>query len=494
LQFGNIRAKLVFSAIVSIALLGIGFNDAFADVPNIDTFVADDPDDGDLVYSVGDTFTLAFDLPINVTASATMSQGAIDGNFTLSGGAVFGVTYTGLWSGDRLSLTITVNTVGAPNPTIGGTTVSAAGTSNLGHAGDPPTAATLTGLPTLGGNYGAIAGGQGSSPKGGYQPPTMGITRHGLVLVEEGFSYNGNPVDVHLVNTHYPLVTTNVGEENVAKLVIYSPRGIERLQHAAIGFGLDKNEVFGHSNVVIEWDRLHNGDETITVIDPENYLADVKVVTSEGQCRASSNELCFIIDFYHTFRQSLDYNIIGTYIWDDKRSGWQNFYNDGVEILGDSLNPPAKHQASHKGKIIEITEYGKNVAYDQEGNLWTFDKSWKMEYQPKVKIDDGITSKGIERNNVKFNAYLDGQNLLAEYLLKSSVQGSKIKNNDVGESIAFEYNFISRNNDIELQNRISNQLERAEELFADRFIVNEDDEFQKYWKIHQQYLEQISRD
>ncbi len=471
MQFGNIRAKLLFSVVASLVIFGLTEN-AHAVVPTLVSAEITGPN----------TITVIYSIPV-ISAQADYT------NLVLTPGgarAVTGHVGTG-------TTTITLTFGGAiATPGTTATMDITGGVANVREFGGIDVFATVIGQ--------AVANGQGppsfqaSSPTGGLQPPTMGITRHGLVLVEEGFSYNGNPVDVHLVNTHYPLVTTNVGEENVAKLVIYSPRGIERLQHAAIGFGLDKNEVFGHSNVVIEWDRIHNGDETITVIDPENYLADVKVVTAEGQCRASSNELCFIIEFYHTFRQSLDYNIIGTYIWDDKRSGWQNFYNDGVEILGDSLNPPAKHQASHKGKIIEITEYGKNVAYDQEGNLWTFDKSWKMEYQPKVKIDDGITSKGIERNNVKFNAYLDGQNLLAEYLLKSSVQGSKIKNNDVGESIAFEYNFISRNNDIELQNRISNELERAEDLFADRFIVNEDDEFQKYRKIHQQYLEQISRD
>jgi len=475
MQFGTIRAKLVFSAIVSIALLGIGFDEAFAGGPTLNGFVVDDPDNRDIVYSVGDQFNISFDVPTNQAGIATQIN--ILGNFTFDEDP--GTIYSGVWT-DNQNLRITVLTIGA-TPTIDLHTVNVLGTTTIGDLNG-----IASGAAVLTGNYGEFI----KSGEAGSQPPTLGITRHGLVLVEEGFSYNGNPVDVHLVNTHYPLVTTNVGEENVAKLVIYSPRGIERLQHVAIGFGLDKNEVFGHSNVVIEWDRLHNGDETITVIDPENYLADVRVETAEGQCRASSNELCLIIEFYHTFRQSLDYNIIGTYIWDDKRSGWQNFYNDGVESLGDSLNPPAKHQASHKGKIIEITESGTNVAYDQEGNLWTFDKSWEMEYQPIGKIDNGITSQGFDRNHVKFSTYKKGQELIAKNILSSVLGGKVIQNNSLVDSIFYESKYLPSSEDIELQNRIDYEKHRANSWYSGHFVVNEEDEYNKYLDIYKKFYEQ----
>ncbi len=77
---GHRKSLVIFVAV----LFAVGFvpyltQDAFADVPAITAFTANDPDDLDTVYSNDDTFTLAFSLPINVTASATMSQGAIDG-------------------------------------------------------------------------------------------------------------------------------------------------------------------------------------------------------------------------------------------------------------------------------------------------------------------------------------------------------------------------------------------------------------------------------
>ena len=467
-------------------------------MPLFDTYVANDPDDGDIILSNGDTVTITFDSATNATNGGSMSLAEINANFTDGAGAPdLGTAYSGIWSAGSTVLTITITNAVGGTIAIGVDTIAgAAGTNIAGIAGTNADLISIGGDDaTLTGDFGVIAaggGGGGSTPSGGYQPPTMGVTKRGMVLVEDGFSYNNNPVDAHLMNTPYPMVTTNVGEVNVAKLKIYSPRGIDRLQHVAVAFGLDKYQIFGESKVVLEWDKLPNGEEKLTVIDPENYLDNVKAVTSEGKCRTNGNDQCFIIEFYHTFRQPLEYNIIGTYIWDDKRSGWQNYYNDGIEILGDSLNPPAQHQVSYKGKQFEITESGKNVAYDQDGNLWTFDKSWTMEYQPIGKIDDGISSKGIERNNVRFSTYLDGQDLLAQHLLKTSIQGSKIKNNDMGESKSFENDYSLRSNDIELQNRLAYELEKAKELFSDSYVISDDDEFQKNWKIYQQFLENHS--
>ena len=484
-----LKTKFLLIAIVSIVLLGLDINEAYAGVIDMNSFVADDPDNEDVVYSIGDTFTLTFSLPINVTAGATMSQAAINGNFTLSVGAVFGTTYSGLWSGDRLTLTITVNTVGVPNPTIGVTTVSSAVTSNLGRAGFLPTSSQLTGAPTLAGDYGLSSGG-GSVPKEGYQPPTMGVTRHGMVLVEDGFSYNNNPVDVTLMNTHYPLVTTKVGEENVAKLKIYSPMGIDQLQHVAMGFGLGNGQIFGDSNVVIEWDKLPNGEHTLNVIDPENYLDNVRVVTSEGKCRENGNDVCLIVEFYHTFRKPLDYNIIGTYIWDNKRSGSNNYYNDGVQIVGDSLDPPAKYQVNHRGELIQITETGKNTAIDENGNTWTLDGTWKLDYLPQGKIDDGLTSKGIERDNVKFNTYKQGQALIAQKLLQSTEDGKLIKPKTLAEPIFYEIDFTDRSKDIQLQNHIAYEKIRANQWFAEHFVVNTEGEFNRYLNIYKKFHEQ----
>ena len=466
-------------SILTIAILITGVNEAYADIPNIDTFVADDPDNGDIIYSVGDTFTLTFSLPINVTAAATMSQGAIDGNFTLSGGAVFGAAYSGLWSGDRLTLTITVNTVGAPNPTIGGTTVSALGTSNLGHAGDPDTPLTLTGIPTLAGDYGVIlsvvvGGGDGCS--GECAPPTLGIDSTGKRLVDNGFSYNGNPVDVERYFTPYPLITTNVGIENRAVFTIYENSGPQNIKHFALAFGLAQGEIMTNSKLTIQWDKSHNGKETLTVTDPENALDNVKVTAWPGPCRSDSifSKDCLIVTVYHTFRQPLDFNIVSTNVWDFKLNAWQNYYNDGVEVQGESLNPPAQYVGIHEGYLVTITETGKNTAIDDKGNTWTFDKTWIKDFIYKGKIDDPITSHGYDRNHVKFSTYKQGQELVASSLFEKYFRTSVYQEPAFSEILDIKfYEFpdtIDRKFDPVLQAKMHEEDIRAqkylEELFA----------------------------
>ena len=113
-----------------------------------------------------------------------------------------------------------------------------------------------------------------------------------------------------------------------------------------------------------------------------------------------------------------------------------------------------------------------------------------MDYVSQGKIDDGLTSQGIDRNNLRFSSYKQGQALIAEYNLKTSVDGSLIQSKSVGESKSYDADFIKRSDNIVLQNRMAYELERANDLFADKFIVTDADESAKYLKIYKQFQEQ----
>lgn len=490
--------KLKFEWILifaSFAFLSIGFNAAYAAVPQFDTYVADDPDNGDVVLSDGDTVTITFDIPTNATANGAISQAEIDANFTDGVGAPdFGAAYNGVWAPDSMSLTITITDATGGTIAIGVDTILGRGTTTIADAdgGNADLISIGGDSATLSGDFGVIApppaaGGGGSTPKGGYQPPTMGITKYGQVLVDDGFSYNRKSVDVALMNTHYPLVTTSVGKENVATLKVYSPRGIEKLQHVGLAFGLGKGQIFGESKVVIEWDKKISGQHTTTIVDPENYLDNVKIVTSDGKCREDGNDICFIIKFYHTFRKPLEYNIIGTYIWDDKLSGWQNYYNDGIKIVGDSLDPPAKHLVMYKKDLITITETGKNSAIDENGNTWVFDKSWRIDEIPSPEILEPITSHGYDRNQVQFSSYKMGQELIANNVLNNILDGKTIQN-DLADAFSYDIRYIHRSEDMKLQKDIENEKNSAEKWIEDNFIITDEDVFKKHLNIYKNSL------
>ena len=460
-----ISAKFLL-LIGTIAFFGFAIDEAYA-AHTVSTFVAADPDNGDTVYSNDDTLTITASAPTNQTGTAT--QANINGNFTFS--VALGATYSGVWT-DASTLVITVtNTAGEGGVTIGVTTATPTAGNNIGDAGS--THALGGGGVALSGNFGILSSGSGCA--GDCTPPTLGVNAGGSKLVDSGFSYNGKAVDVEHYFTPYPLITTDVGVKNRALFKIYEDGGPQNISHFALAFGLAKGQIFVDSKAVIEWDKAHDGKLTVTVTDPENALDDVRVKTYRGACRTESvlSMDCLFIVVYHTFRQPLDFNIISTNVWDYDRNAWQNYYNDGLLIQGESINPPSQYVGIYQGHLVILSETGKNTAIDADGNSWTFDKSWTMDYKSNKKVEDGVTTKWIDRNNAWFDTYKKGQELVALQKL-NEILGGKLKYYDSLEdpkTISFE--FTKRSDDFELQQRINNEKYDAYQLFKNLFDVQQ---------------------
>jgi len=295
---------------------------------------------------------------------------------------------------------------------------------------------------------------------------TLGVNKDGTRLVDDGFSYNGKSIDVERYFTPYPLVTVQVGKQNVAEFKIYHYEDLDKISHFELAFGLAKGESIGMSKAVINWDKSFYGIETVTLVDPENALENIKVTTSEGSCSDEMEITCLIVKIVHTFRAPLDFHMLGTNVWDDKRNAWQNYFNHGIEVVGESLNPPKIYDGINKGHIYHLTETGRNTSVDEFGNAWTFDITWKMDYISKGMIIDGVSQHGIDRSNAWFNAYIQGQELLAQEALDqlcSSCSDKKFAEiNDI-----FSYDFSKRNDkllDLELKNKMIFESERAQKI------------------------------
>ena len=300
------------------------------------------------------------------------------------------------------------------------------------------------------------------------QPPTLGLDKNGRRIVDNGFSYNGNPVNVELFNTKYPLIKTEVGKLNEIILKIHDDRGINHIEFIGVALGLGENQYFSDSNVRISLQRTFLGEEKIIVDDPEGILDDVDVKTSEGKCGETMDTPCLIVTFYHKFKAPLENSRIGTSVWDKNRAAWQNFFNHGVEVEGKSLIPPKEHMGINNGHLVRLYETSKNTATDEQGDTWTFYKEWKRDYKPKGKIDDGITSHGIDRNNARFDAYKKGQELLAQHTL-DTILGGEIHNAFPEITKTVHYSILSKSEDLDLQRKILYEESRAQEQFANLF-------------------------
>lgn len=466
MKLGNRQSKLVLAVIASLVIFGLSEN-AHAIVPVVVSAQITGPN----------TITVTYSIPV-ISAQADYT------NLVLNPGGARAIT--GHVGSGTSTITLTFGGAAAPPGTTATIDING-GALNVREAAFPND-------PLVDVIGQVVSNGQGEPGTGekcsaDCTKPTLGMTENGDMLVENGFTYNGNAVNVNSFYTHYPLITAEVGRENIASFKIYEDGGPKNIRHFALAFGIGHGKIFSDSKAIIEWDKSWNGKETLNIIDPENSLDNVRITAFAGSCKTTDffGKDCLIINIYHTFRQPLDFNIVSTYYWDAQRNAANNYFNDGIKIQGDSLNTPKQYQVIHMGKSMTITETGKNTAIDEYGNTWTFDIEWKMDYVPQVKIDEGLTSKGIDRNNVKFNTYKKGQELIANYNLETSADGSRIQSKTLDAPKSFDYSYISRADDTQLKNLLEYEKDRVNSLYADQFVVSGDDEFAKYWSIYEQY-------
>jgi hypothetical protein len=306
-------------------------------------------------------------------------------------------------------------------------------------------------------------------------PPTLGLDSAGRRIISNGFSYNDISVNVNSYYTAFPLIKVNVGEENMAVLQIYDNSGPQNIAHVALGFGLAKGESFNNARAVINLDRV-NGKEIVTTFDPENVLDNIRVVTKEAKCTDIESQ-CLFVTIYHTFRESLNFNMVSTNIWDIKRNSWQNYFNHGVQIEGDSLNPSktkmvAFGETQMRG-LHTLTQINKidDLWSDEIGNIYHYagnDNFDRILSNFSYDTLNSETTHGCDRNCSLFSNYKIQQQDIAQKKLSKLLQGKLIQNPTNG-FYTIEFDSLLNSDNVELQNRISNETIRAQDTYEKLF-------------------------
>jgi len=298
------------------------------------------------------------------------------------------------------------------------------------------------------------------------EPPTLGLDSNYKRIVDNGFTYNGLSVNAERFFTPYPLITANIGESNTAVFKIYENNGIQNIKHFSFAFGLARDDVISNSKAMIELDIDYDGTETVTVTDPNNALDNVQVTTDVVECAPGSTAQCLEVTINHMFRAPLDFNIVATDVWDQKRNAWQNYFNHGIEVVGDSINPPAEYDGTNKGQIYHLTETSRTTALDEFGNNWTFQYGiWMMDYIQQEKIQDAPTDV-FTRNHSDFTQYKDSQidNAIKELLvLCPTCLDESYK--DFDDSFSYEVpDILEKLHDPTVQQKLILESERAQEI------------------------------
>ena len=313
-------------------------------------------------------------------------------------------------------------------------------------------------------------------------PPTLGYDAYGARLVDGGFAYNGLASDVEYFFTPYPLIESEVGKQNTVSLKIYENEGPQNVQHVSIAFGLRSGEVVSESRAVINYDIFADGTGALSVIDPENAIDDSLSASHETvECADGSALECLSVTVTHSFRAPLEFDIVGTDVWDSQRNSWQNYFNHGLRVTGESMNP-VPGVAVNGGKLVlhPIAEGSNNidVMAGEDGALYRLSPDGIYEPLRNISslfhsIDEsmytysGDPMQGYDRSDPEFAAALDEQIALAKAVLEQMNLGRQGWQEGFDEAEQSVHVAIDR---LELLRAdIAAERQRAEQVFLDRY-------------------------
>jgi hypothetical protein len=255
---------------------------------------------------------------------------------------------------------------------------------------------------------------------------TLGSDRYGKNYVDNGFTFNDFTTDVKNLKTHMPLQTLNVGESNTAVLKIYDERGAGKIEHVELAFGLNKKQYASESSNTITWKQNFKGSQSIIIKDSDNALMDVNAIgEDDGKIMK--------VTFNFAFREPMDKSKIGVVVWDQDRHSKTFYFNEGIEVVGKSLNPPKIVTIlDDKGYPVTLTMTGKNTGIDEKGNVWTHNSPWKKLNQTVEdhlhENPDPVDAHGFNRMHNMFDSYKNVQAQEAQKKLMEILGGHSISN------------------------------------------------------------------
>ncbi len=194
-------------------------------------------------------------------------------------------------------------------------------------------------------------------------------------------------------------------------------------------------------------------------------LENIQITTLEDNCSDVSSQKCLLVKVEHTFRAPLDFNILGTNVWDVKRNAWQNYYNHGIEVIGESLNPPKEYDGIYKGHIYHLTETSKTTAVDEFGDTWTFNKKWTRDFKNTIITDSEWNV--MTRYNSNFGDYVDAEAVRAVDTLMIGCPTCLESLDDFAPSKTITYpERINKLDNPEIQTKMFSESERAQKVMA----------------------------
>ena len=222
-------------------------------------------------------------------------------------------------------------------------------------------------------------------------PPTFGKNKNGVLLVSEGFSFNGNATDVIEFHTKYDLITVITNQTNTVTVKIYENNGVNNIQMVQFGMGMpevrsplkDAQTLVEISLVGAEIEKIEKDKNN------NNNLIDIlNGTTSIVDCGYVGTENCLQVTLEYVYRDQPKYNIMAINAMDYSRNAQTNYLNDGILVIGESLNDShVQKVTASKGGVYYPQIRGSVILTleDYKTDIWKdeFDYQWSTnEYGP----------------------------------------------------------------------------------------------------------------
>jgi len=195
--------------------------------------------------------------------------------------------------------------------------------------------------------------------------PTLGLNTFYKRIVDDGFSYNGNSVQVERWHTPFPLINATVGETNIVEIIVYENGGIHNMKLVQFGLGaVQIGQPLSELEVLIEvWlDTFSTNDkigiEKVIIKDRDNLIETYTVfaVADVVKCADNSQDKdCIKVILEYSYREATINNILVVNARDKPGNAQNFFFNEGVQVLGDSLNEPPTYIIQNR-KTSQQTE------------------------------------------------------------------------------------------------------------------------------------------
>jgi len=225
-------------------------------------------------------------------------------------------------------------------------------------------------------------------------PPTLGLDKNFKRVVDDGFVYNGISTQVEKWHTPYPLINATVGEMNLVEIIIFENNGINNMKLVQFGLGAEGIGVpLNDLEVLIEVHLITNGTNTginvdeIVINDKDNLIDNdtVSAVSYAVQCQDDdTTQNCVKVDLNYSYRESTINHIMVINVMDKPRNSQNFYFNDGVQVLGDSMNPTPYYIMQNKHTSQQTEDLYKTlIRTDKVNHIWIDENG--IEY---LKISD----------------------------------------------------------------------------------------------------------